>query len=131
MQNNSLAQIALAVLVTGAIVGGLLTVGGPGQGRMERRDSTRLQDLRGLGRYVICLAKHNNDTLPDNLSEAAFCPGNDRLGDPFTGAPYAYERLGSNSFRVCTSFEAPDRIEYYDMGNFDPATGCYTHVYYP
>jgi len=131
MRNNSLAQTALVVLVAGGIIGGLLTVGGPGQRRKERGDDERLAHIQTLDDYVTCLAKRNANALPAEMPQDSFCSGHDRLSDPFTDTPYRYEKLGEDKYQICANFESPETVPTYRLTAFDRNTGCYTHNYKP
>jgi len=131
MHTSTLAQIALALLVAVGIVGGLLTVGGPEQGRKERHDSDRLSDIRTLSVYVKCLAQDNGKRLPDEMKTNSACPASDRLSDPFTGEAYRYERLSNDSYQICASFESPEPVPSYLLNAFHRPTRSYTPTYNP
>ncbi|MBV0892003.1 hypothetical protein KTN05_09085 [Paracoccus sp. Z118] len=100
------ATWAIAALAVAAIVGGLILSGGPGRGRMERRDATRMDDLTRLSTHISCLAG-DSGRMPASLEETAGCPGPVRLADPFTDAAYRIEPLEDGKFRLCAGFELP------------------------
>lgn len=129
MSRDAFPQIALVVLVALVIVVGLITVGGPGAGREERRDRARMSDLRDLSRHTICIAQVQGGNLPEALVEDASCTAEKRLNDPFTDAPYIYTRVSDIAYRLCADFEAPERL----TGNskLDRETGCVQFNYAP
>ena len=106
---NKLLLICMSVLVGGAIIGGLVVVGGPQHARLAQQDSQRLSDLRTLHTHLMCLG-HPRKPLPQALADDSYCPGmrpglRDVLtqGDPATGAPYTYHRLSDTAFEVCAT----------------------------
>ena len=119
-----LTRLGLAILVIGLVTLGLLSVGGPGAGRMERRDRARLDDLHALSAQVTCAAEATTGALPEVFQTDPPCAGDIRLNDPFTGAPYRYERLSASTFRLCADFEAPERLRIFLSETLDPANGC-------
>lgn len=131
MRIDRLAQIALAVLVAALVVFGLLTVGGPGKGRVEKRDATRLEDLQQISIYIRCVADTQGETLPVSLALGDTCQRDLRLSDPFTGAPYAYERVSDTAYRLCAGFEDPDWLIETRRADLDRATGCIQFTYTP
>jgi hypothetical protein len=131
MRADRLAQVALAALVAGLVVFGLLTVGGPGKGRMEKRDATRLSDLSDLNFYVRCVANTQGKSLPASLAPVETCQRELRLADPFTGAPYRYERVSATAYRLCAGFEDPDWVIEARNADLDRATGCLQFTYTP
>lgn len=131
MPRDTLPAIALGVLVAAAIVAGLLTVGGPGQGRIERRDSERLSDLHRLESYVACVAALGDGTLPESLDPDERCAGSDYLVDPFTSEPYRYEKLSETGYRICARFEQVGNVPGHVNPQFDRETGCMTYVHRP
>ncbi|MYM56103.1 hypothetical protein [Thalassovita mangrovi] len=131
MQADKIAQTALAALVAGLIVFGLLTVGGPGKGRMEKRDGTRLSDLQSLSIFVRCVADTQDKTLPDTLAPVDTCQRDLRLADPYTGEDYRYERVSDTAYRLCAEFEDPDWIIETRAASLDRATGCLQYTYTP
>jgi hypothetical protein len=106
---NKLLLICMSVLVGGAIIGGLVVVGGPQHARFAQQDRQRVSDLRILHTHLMCLG-HPRKPLPQALADDSYCPGarpglRDVLtqGDPATGAPYVYHRLNDTAFEVCAT----------------------------
>ncbi|WP_323779834.1 hypothetical protein [Thalassovita sp.] len=132
MQVDRLSQITLTALVAGLVVFGLLTVGGPGKGRMEKRDETRWSDLQELSAYIRCVADTDGETLPGSLDPAVgTCQRDLRLEDPFNGAPYNYARVSDTAYRLCAGFEDPDWLVETGGAVIDRATGCVQFTYTP
>lgn len=131
MRSETLAQIALATLVLGLVVLGLVATGGPGKGRMERRDETRLSDLNLLRSHVLCVAESRGDVLPDRLEPLETCRHDIRFADPFTGEPYRYERLSPTAFRLCATFEDPASVHDWRDDALDKETGCLHQTFDP
>lgn len=98
------ATWAIAALAVLAIVGGLILSGGPGRGRLERRDAIRMDDLNRLSSHIGCLADGRGQ-MPSELDETSGCPGPIRRMDPFTDAAYRIEPLEDDKYRLCAGFE--------------------------
>jgi len=131
MRSENLPQILIALLVIATVAVGLFVVGGPGAGRMEKRDETRIADLRQLGTFVHCAADLNQNTLPEVLTQNAECNKDIRLADPFTNTPYKYEKVSPTTFRLCAELERPEASAQTLFHNteFEPSTGCLTVSY--
>ena len=101
---KTLATIA-AVLVAVSIVAGLILVGPPAQGRLERLDRRRIEDLKGIMR-AIDVVWDRNEWLPESLDEL---PKDPRVGantvDPGSGEPYEYHRLDEEIYELCATFD--------------------------
>ena len=126
MRPDRPASLALILLVAAAVALGLWTVGGPMQGRAEARDETRYRDLLALQRQVRCLADAAGGRLPGTLEETQSCHIAERYADPYTGAPYRYERLSESGYRLCAGFETA-RSGDFTTGTevkFDAEAGC-------
>ena len=124
MQTEDIAKIGLGLVVVAAIGAGLATVGGPGIGRMEKRDFTRFSDLQQLKNFVTCVARNNEGVVPDTLDPVPSCQQNPTTVDPFTDQPYVYRKLDERSFDICASFEAPERFSDWQKRELDLETGC-------
>ena len=70
---NKLLLICMCLLVGGAIVGGLMVVGGPKQARLARVDTQRISDLRNLRSHLMCVG-HPRKPLPQTLTDDSYCP---------------------------------------------------------
>ena len=124
MQTEDFAKIGLGIVVIAAIGAGLATVGGPGTGRIEKRDSARLSDLQQLKRFVTCVARSSDNNVPDTLDPVPTCQQNLTTEDPFTGEAYVYRKLDDTTFDLCASFEAPERFSKWQQNELDLETGC-------
>lgn len=131
MRADQLPPILIGIAVAAAIGLGLMVTGGPGTGRMEKRDARRLSDLAALGDYVVCLADAADHRLPEALTRSEACRQDTPFEDPFTGAPYRYERASDTSFRLCAGFERPALIPDAQMheGRLERPSGCLIYRY--
>ena len=127
MRREALPQLGLGIVVVLAVVAGFLTVGGPEAGKQERRDQLRRQDLGKLSQYIHCVAAANDNTLPETISSHDTCERDIRFIDPYTGAPYVYERISDTSYLLCATFEAPEKLSFFQALN--PKTGCAQYTY--
>ncbi|MCC5969211.1 MAG: hypothetical protein JJU15_04630 [Pararhodobacter sp.] len=118
-----LASIALIVLAVAAIALALWTVGGPGQARAERRDQTRMNDLRNHASHLACL--HRQGLGPAGKADA--CPQGEHRSDPLTGAPYRVDVVSDEVVRICAVFETRmTSMRWANRNDFDIETGCLT-----
>lgn len=121
---------AIAGMVALAIGLGLAVTGGPGQGRKERRDEMRLEDLNQLSAQVYCLARASAGQLPTDLSSTALCPGALRRADPYSGQPYRYDILSPETYRLCAGFETDLAVLMdWNRVNLDAEAGCILYHY--
>ncbi|WP_374303175.1 hypothetical protein [Paracoccus sp. (in: a-proteobacteria)] len=97
---------ALTALSLAILVAGIVATGGPAQGRAEKRDRTREQDLAQIQSLLFCKAQQAGQVLTDPTPTEA-CPMTPRLADPFTQAPYRLELVAPDSIRLCAAFELP------------------------
>ncbi|MFA5581935.1 MAG: hypothetical protein WDA25_08295 [Paracoccaceae bacterium] len=118
-----LPALLLAGMGVAAIILGLSVTGGPTQGRMERRDEQRRQDVNALSFQINCLAQNAGNQLPQVIESTDECLFTGRLNDPLTDIPYRYEPLGNHSYRLCAAFETPVRSRW-RSDDFNPETGC-------
>ena len=104
----SLGQTILAAAVTVvvvSIVAGVILVGSPAEGRLERLDSTRIEDLRGI--MVATDAYWDpNARLPTSLDELAE-DQRTRVNtiDPGSAESYEYRVLGEETYELCATFD--------------------------
>lgn len=94
----------LTVLGVTVLAAGLVATGGPGQGRAEKRDRTRDNDLAQIETLLDCKAQQAGQVVVDPTPTEA-CPMTPRLADPFTAAPYRVELVPPDSVRLCADFE--------------------------
>lgn len=126
---NRFILVAAVGMVVVALSWGFSIVGGPSQGRAEKRDAERGQDLQRLRRYLEC--RREDAVLPQSLADETYCSGlraGVRFNDPVTGAAYTYKRVSDMRFDICAVFEMPPRKRF-QTGRwllivFDGQTGC-------
>lgn len=97
---------ALTALSLAVLAAGLVASGGPAQGRAEKRDRIRDNDLSAIRSLLDCKAQQAGQVVTDPTPTEA-CPMTPRLADPFTGAPYRIELVAPDSIRLCAGFELP------------------------
>jgi hypothetical protein len=119
------------LVVALAVAAGLAVVGGPEAGRRDRRDETRLADIRRIAEAVACHAEAGAEPpAPADLaaiSPACLGGATGGLVDPATAAAYPIEYPAADLARVCAGFEQPARADRWTgWPPFDPATGCVT-----
>lgn len=106
MSRRWLAILA-ALAIAAAVIGGLVSIGGPGQARLERLDDRRIAALRSL---VGEIERHylREDRLPGTL-EALQQTGTEagQTLDPITGEPFDYMPLGPDRYRLCARLDGP------------------------
>lgn len=118
----------IAALALVAVVIGLYMTGGPDLARKERRDNERMQELLAVGTWVDCVAGELG-SLPPTLQKSQQCDWMPRIDDPYTGAPYRYEVLAPNRYRICANFDLPPPPRE-DRWARD-AQGCITRDFIP
>jgi hypothetical protein len=129
----------VAAVVFAAMVAGIITVGGPFEGRREKFDQQRYRDLTSIAQALRCQNwRSSRPVLPVELTAeslkshcAGLVPGKDKLLDDETGEPYEYLRKNDREFSICAKFydaEKAMRLGYRRGADssFDPATGCMT-----
>jgi hypothetical protein len=119
---GSMLLVAATVAVVGAVVAGIVVLGSPSTQRKERFDSVRVQNLGAIERFVTSYAK-THKRLPDSFGTLTEEPGYlVPRGDPDSGAPYEYEPLGRDTYRLCATFgtatssEAPESTWAHGIG---------------
>ncbi|WP_198666059.1 DUF5671 domain-containing protein [Tropicimonas sp. IMCC34043] len=125
------APAALALLVVPLAILGLVATGGPGKGRIERRDEARIRDLATFSVYANCVAQTHGGTLPETLGIDPDCQWDVRFADPFSNAPYRYKRLSASAYQVCGDFEDAAWVADLAPPDFDTETGCIHASYRP
>lgn len=95
------------VVVAAAVVAGFFVVGSPREGRLQRFDERRVQDLQQLQGEIIHYwqSKGRLPASPADLRDdiAGFVPP----VDPKTGASYGYTVRGELGFSLCATFARP------------------------
>lgn len=112
VKNPSRAQMvgfAASILVLLSIVAGFFIMGTPGQVRLYRYDSQKVNDLQNLQWQVVNYYQQKQK-LPATLVELEDpISGSVASRDPQTGEVYVYETTGKLSFKLCAEFNAESR----------------------
>ncbi len=126
---NSLMPAIIGGLSIAAIISGLITAGGPARGRAEARDDARVSQLYKAASHIRCLAKQNENQLPETATPHIECPDHERLADPFSGEAFEYSVNGPNDFRICATFDLPeDQTRSYSVRKeHDPTSVCFDY----
>jgi hypothetical protein len=105
------ALVVAGIVVFAAIVTGIIMVGTPTEGRLERLDARRVQDLKGIMQATDSVWARSQ-RLPASLQELADDPRlNVQIIDPGSGEQYEYTVVGEDSYELCATFdrESPER----------------------
>ena len=96
--------VATAVVVV-SIVAGVIMIGSPVEGRLQRLDSGRISDFRGV-MSASDLFWSRNERLPESLSKLAEDPRtSNNTVDPGTAEPYEYRAVGDDTYELCATFD--------------------------
>ena len=99
-----MVAVATTVIVV-AIIAGVIVVGSPAEGRVERIDSGRIDDLEGIV-TAMDLFWARNERLPASLEELADDPRAPvTLLDPGSAEPYEYVVLDEDTYQLCAVFD--------------------------
>ena len=104
------AVLSIASLVVlGSIVAGVILVGGPAEGRIERLDDERVEDLQGIMRAVDRFWS-DHERLPAGLEDLARDPRT-RVNtiDPGSAEAYEYSILNEDTYQLCAVFDGESR----------------------
>ena len=97
--------IVATTVVVASIVAGVILVGSPARGRLERLDARRVEDLAGIVEGMDEFWGRN-ERLPRSLAELADDP-RVRVStlDPRSGEGYEYRLRGEGAYELCASFD--------------------------
>ena len=105
MSGTRLLAAILVLVVTGAVIAGIVVIGPPSEERTRRLDDRRVEDLRRISSSARVYYTRRQ-RLPASLDELAAEPGIAFAPqDPQTGEPYGYRTLDSERYEVCAVFE--------------------------
>lgn len=99
---------ATCAIVTAVVAVGFAITGSPGQARIQRFDSQRVEDLAEIQRSIMNYWKHKRvlppslDALNDDLSQFT------EPRDPESNHGYQYRATSSTSFELCAEFAKSD-----------------------
>ena len=108
MMKPSLGKTMLAAataLVVGSIIAGVILVGSPSEGRFQRLDSGRIEDLRGIVTAMDSYWDRNERLVIslDELGEDARAQVN--TIDPGSAQSYEYRALDEDTYELCATFD--------------------------
>jgi hypothetical protein len=102
-QGYLLSGIASAAVVAVAI-GGLATIGSPGEERLRRLDVRRVEDLHRIERAAN-LYFTRQGRLPAALQDLPVEGGLDVARTDPAGTPYEYRATGESTYELCAGFD--------------------------
>ena len=129
MSRSSQARIVgtfVTIVVTAAVVAGILLLGSPDEERARRLDQRRVQDLSGIARALDLYWTHNNSNLPASLEVLRGDTGaNISITDPETDASYGFRLLDGDRYELCAAFagESADSGRGVDEGFWSHRAG--------
>jgi hypothetical protein len=116
------------VIAVAAIVAGVIVVGTPAEGRMQRLDRIRAADLREI---VAAVDRYwrQHERLPASLRDVAADPRSDvSVVDPATETEYEYRIVDDDSYELCAVFDLASIPERRERGTFwlhDAGRNCF------
>lgn len=98
----------ITLLVTAAVVAGLIIAGSPEAERMRRADQQRQSDLQQIS-YAVDVYWNRAGSLPASLDELTKSPDVyvQNIRDPRTTETYTYRTTDVDAYELCTNFETP------------------------
>lgn len=96
--------LAAAVVVVATVATAIATMGSPWAQRDMRLDERRVADLRRIDERITTYYTHHG-SLPPTLDVLASQPGlRLPIVDPVSAAPYRYEIIDAQRYRLCAVF---------------------------
>ena len=88
-----------------SIITGVILVGTPSESRLQRFDSTRIEDLKeimaGMDSFWI-----RNERLPASLEELMADPRVEvKVQDPGSAEPYNFTAMDEDTYKLCATFD--------------------------
>lgn len=121
-----------------AIVWGLLIVGSPQSGRLQRFDERKIQDLRVIHDEILqqvyvgfdwqpSKARGTPKELPKSLDIVAKNARSQKVVtvDPQSGLPYDYRIVNATTFELCAHFNGSVENEYNVYWNHAAGRQCF------
>ena len=96
---------AAAAVIVASIITGVILVGTPSEGRLQRFDSTRIEDLKAI---VVAMDSHwdRNERLATSLDELGEDPRTQvNTLDPGSAQSYEYRALDEEAYELCATFD--------------------------
>ena len=128
---RDLAKWGLIGIAVAAVVVGLIAIGGPQSARETRRDAQRLDDLDDIRSFIECFARATDQTVPGSLEGHDICNWEVPYRDPFSKEPYEYVKLSDTAYRLCATFDNPQRLVDRLSLPLDVESGCITWTFRP
>jgi hypothetical protein len=92
-------------VVAASIIAGVILVGSPARGRLERLDAARIEDLEEIMRAMDQFWSRN-ERLPASLEELGEDPRiRANTVDPGSAESYEYHVLAEDAFELCAIFD--------------------------
>ncbi len=120
---------AAATVVVASIITGVILVGSPSEGRLQRFDSTRIEDLKGI---MVAMDSFwsRNERLAVSLEELMADPRVEVAAqDPGSAEPYGYTPLDEEAYQLCAMFDlessAPTRPSSADFWRHGAGRQCF------
>ena len=120
---------AAAAVVLVSIITGVILVGTPSEGRLQRFDSTRIEDLKGI-MVGIDSFWSRNERLPASLKELMADPRVEiKTQDPGSEEPYDFTPMDEDTYELCATFDletlAPGRPSSADFWRHGAGRQCF------
>jgi len=122
--------VAAAVgVVLVSIITGVILVGTPSEGRLQRFDSTRIEDLKGIMAGMDSFWSRN-ERLPASLEELMADPRVEvKTQDPGSTEPYDFTPMDEDTYELCATFDletlAPGRPSSADFWRHGAGRQCF------
>jgi hypothetical protein len=102
---QSVFLITASLVVLAAVAAGFWMIGSPGDARLRRLDSQRVEALVELTRAVDVFTRTHGD-VPERSSQLGEQEGisSSTTIDPETGDPYGYRKTGARAYELCARF---------------------------
>jgi hypothetical protein len=102
MSGGRVLSIIASVAMIGAVLAGFYVMGSPTQQRKRHLDNQRVLALSMMSNSIhLYWSQHG--ALPSERSAISIDPR--WQNDPITDKPYAYSRMGEDSYSLCANFE--------------------------
>ena len=126
MNLDRLAALGATLVVTIAVVVGLVLAGSPAEERDRRIDEQRIAALQHLA-SVISIYHRETGNLPARLAELVDGRNLQELpADPRTGQPYEYEQATDGSYALCAIFDAASQtVDAVGFWLYAPGRNCF------
>lgn len=121
--------VAAMTVVVVSIITGVIVVGSPAEGRLQRLDSARIEDLKGI---MVAMDSFwvRNERLPASLEVLGADPRVQvKTHDPGSAELYDYALLDEDTYELCATFDrelpAPARRNSPDFWSHGVGRKCF------